>query len=372
MKIAAPLALFLTLGTVAHAREEATFTFRHDPDREGLLVQGADDGRFAFTRGKPLVTTLDSNAPGSRLLAPLPFQLDGATSFVIEVDLALDDVEASPDDFFQVSLGLVNAATTGLNRTGTSLPAPPFFVDDADCHDMVEIAYFPNVTSFGGPFLQPAVFGGDVGSPFANFAANFGSSSDLGDNGPGEITELPQGVPLRVRAVHDACAQRLVTRVYGRDGGREVELATGLLPVDLAFVNATATFVVDAFAVNAFSDLADFDPSTRSLSARLTLESARVTRLDGPAARLVPAARGGAGGGALLVVAEWAGALLASGADVPILVDSVDGVPVGVELSGRITGQGDVHAHVPRELLQGSVVTVRLGECLLDVEVGAP
>ena len=147
-------------------------SFRHDPARDGFVVSGADDGRFAWIRGSRLAVALDSNADGARFIAPLGMTLDGSTSFRITVDLTLASVTASPADFFQISFGACNLATTGLNRTGTALAGPPFFVDDSDVYDAVSFDYFPNVTFFGGPFLQPAVLGAARGSSFARNRAS--------------------------------------------------------------------------------------------------------------------------------------------------------------------------------------------------------
>lgn len=334
--------------------------FRRDPASLGFGLQGADDGRFAWQRGEGLVVALDSNAPGSRLVAPLGMTLDGSTSFRVEADIVLSDVDASPDDFFQLAFGLVNQGSTGLNRTGTSLAGPPFFVDDSDTFDSVEFAYYPNVTFFGGPFLQPTVFGAERGSAFANFAANFGPSADLGDNGPGEITELPQGVPLRIVLEHDACRQALTTRILDVGGPDPVELATGLQPLDLSFLNATGTFTVDAFAIHAYQDLADWDPSTRSLAASLEVLGARVAALPHPTARMAPrSVNDRVDAPARIHVRD---AL----ADAAVIVVEAGGSPVHVPLSARPWSDGVV-AEIPRALATLDLV-LDVGGCLVPVD----
>ena len=358
---AAGIAL-LALTPSSWSAEAARFDFRRDPERQGFVVTGVDDGRFDWSRGRELDVLLDSNAPGARLGAPLGTTLDGADSFVVEMDFRLDAIDASPDDFFQVSFGLVSSATTGLNRTGTSLSAPPFFVDDADTWDSLELAYYPNVTFFGGPFLQPTVFGANVGSPFSNFAANFGPSSDLGDNTGDQVTELPQDVPLRVRMVHDACRQRLVTTIFDLSGGQPAELETGIAPLDLSFLNATGTFHVDTLALNAYQDLADFDPSSRSLLARVAFLAARVLVLDAPSAIVLPRTlHASADGDALVRIDGHAGL----GA---VTLVEVAGAPVSLALAPHVTGQGSLLVRVPRALAAAGGLVLDVGGCLVPVD----
>lgn len=358
-----PLALLLAVSAAAAGTPAFDADFRRDPARQGFVPQGDAESRFAWLRARHLAVTLDSNAPAARLVSPLGMSLDGTTSFRLEADFVIEGLDASPDDFFQLGFGLVNLGTTGLNRTGTSLPVPPFFVDDSDVFDSVGFDYYPNVTFFGGPFLQPTVFGAESGSAFANFAANFGPSSDLGDNGPGQVTELPQGRPLRVVMFHDACSQRLVTRLFDLGGHDPAELDTGIAPLDLSVLNATGTFTVDAFGIHAYQDLADFDPSTPSLLGEMEILRVSVEPVALPEARLLPRAleeqpRSPA---RIRVRGALPGASL-------VLVES-GGVPVGLELDGRVAGP-HVFAEIPRELAVPPML-LRVGDCLVTVDAGS-
>ncbi len=357
-----PLMLLASSVALAAPPVRMDATFRQDPSRAGFGVQGADDGRFAWIRGSRLAVALDSNADAARFIAPLGMTLDGATSFRMTVDFTLVSISASPDDFFQLSFGACNMTSTGLNRTGTALAGPPFFVDDSDVFDAVSFDYFPNVTFFGGPFLQPAVFGAARGSAFANFAANFGPSADLGDNGAGEITELPAARALRVVMDHDACRQQLVTRIFDISGRAPVELATGLEPLDLRVLNATGTFTVDAFAIHAYRDLADFDPSTPSLEAALDFHQVLVERLDAPAARVLPRAVQVAASAPARVAIT--GVLGADGAVVRVV--RAAGAPADVVLDARAHGGGLV-AEIPRALAAVPLV-LDVGGCEVAVD----
>ena len=128
MKLIAPALILLFASLPALAADTANLHVR-DTRAEGWTLQGAADDRWEWTRGGGLELRADSTEPSARLLAPLPFTLDGSQGFSVEVDVTFDELVASPDDFFQVSLGLVNTQSTGLNRTGTSLPVAPALVE---------------------------------------------------------------------------------------------------------------------------------------------------------------------------------------------------------------------------------------------------
>lgn len=361
--VSVALGLALTLAsTVARAAGDGVSLRFHDTRAEGWTLQGMADDRWEWSQGGGLDLASDSTKPSARLIAPLPFTLDGSQNFRVEMDLVLDELVASPDDFFQVSVGLVSATTTGLNRTGTSLPVAPFFVDDADVFDAVELAYFPNVTFFGGPFLQPTVFGRAAGpSAFWNFAANFGPSSDLGDNTGDEARELPQRTPLRFVMEHDACTAKLTTRIFDVSGKAPREIATGIEPLDLNLVNAIGTFSVDAFAVSAYFDAADFDPSTPSLRARIHVERAAIMRRLPLEARLAPTAiNADAKGGAHVIVsnAPTDGAVVR-------LVD-VNGLATDQVLEAHDAGSGRLLVSVARTVA-AAPFAIEVGGCRLDL-----
>lgn len=366
--ISSALALVLLSAAAAVAGPRAphvrSFDFTRDAEALGFVVQGVEDGRFTDER-HALSLLHDSTEPGSRLLAPLPWTLDGTDSFSVEVDLEIIDLQASPTDFFQLSFGLVNRELTGLNRTGTALPGAPFFEDDSDAFHAVEFAYFPNETFFGGPFLQPGVYGADAGgSIFANFAANFGPSADLGDNGPDQVREMPLARRLRVVMAYDACSELLRTRVLDLSGRDPVELDTGIEPVDVSFVNATGTFRVDAFAINAYRDLADFDTSSRSILANLRFFDAAVERRRPLSARLLPAHVNAQAQAPARVRVEGAGA------DATVVLAATDDSAPELPLVVRATPRGALIADVPRELAAEGGLVLEVDGCLVPVAEG--
>ena len=187
--------------------------FESDPlsDPQTVVVGQAEqrltwnDDLPAFPGDRPgsLSALYDSNQPaglyGFSLEATLAEDraFTAAAIFVIEAE----GFEADPNGFFQISWGLWNSATTGLNRTGS-------FVDfAADSFELIEFDYYPNVSSlFGGPFLAPTSFGEAVGAPpdaFANFTSLFGL--EVG---------LPLGVPLLAVLEHRPEDGALVLQVH--------------------------------------------------------------------------------------------------------------------------------------------------------------
>lgn len=354
-------ALILLGGPAAHASDAERLDLRRDPAKSGAVLTGVDDGRFDWSAPEGLSALFDSTLPSSRLALPLGRSLTGADSFALEVELELLAIEGGPDDFMQLAFGLINSATTGLNRTGTTAPPPIFFIDDSDTYDQIELGYFPNVTFFGGPTLQPAVFGEQVGSPFDNFAANFGPSADLGDNTADQLREWPLGRRVRVLLVHDACAQLLSTRLFDAKSGEELD--AGLEPVDLRFLNAIGTFEVDSFAISLYRDHADPDPGTRSLFAHArfhsaSLEVAETARASWSPRALNPDAQSEAllrvEGGAAPWLSIDSGELGSSGGDL-----------LSIELDRQGRGYS---ARLPRGLVLEGPWELEVGGCLLEVE----
>ncbi|MEM7245312.1 MAG: hypothetical protein AAF533_08205 [Acidobacteriota bacterium] len=245
--------------------------FTSDPLAGGdLVIDGpGDPAQISWdAEAEALRVQLDSGEPSVRASWALPGTLDGNDDFRFGVVMTLEELIASPADFFQVAVALLNGTTTGLNRTGTA----PIF-GDADVFDMVEITYFPNVTAFGGPSLSPSIFGSELpgSDAFGNFAGVFGSASDLGDNQPPLIDALPTCVPLELVVEHSAGSGLLLTSVRRLDGPRSRVLFTGLVPLDLSGLHAADTFELDRAAVTSYFDAADFDPSTVSLQGEILI-----------------------------------------------------------------------------------------------------
>ena len=118
------------------------------------------------------------------------------------------------------------------------------------------------------------MFGGELGfgDAFWNFASLFGPPSDLGDNRSPQVSSLPIGVPLLLEVRHDPTTELMTLSVIDLSGRLPSVLETGLVPLDVAFVNGSATFRVDELTITTFEDLADSDPATVALIAEVLYE----------------------------------------------------------------------------------------------------
>jgi hypothetical protein len=233
----AALGTALVLGAAALAPLHAQMVERFDADpltgqsRNLFVVEGDVASRFTFLAGEPshfpgdhdgtFRVVYDTLLPTARLSTPLGqvLSLDADFDFGAILTIRSDGYFADPNGFSQIAFGLWNAARTGLLRT--SFPSDSF--------DLVEIDYFPNVTSFGGPFLSPTVFGGNVAdNAFFNFS--FGSTG----------VTLPLDTPLLVEAHYDAALRRLDVTVSRHARALAFETIEGAgVSVDLSRIDPT-------------------------------------------------------------------------------------------------------------------------------------
>jgi hypothetical protein len=235
---AGPLATVLALaaailaGPAAAGPARADWVERFDADPlagvgpNAFFAEGDAAARFFFVPGEPshfpgdregtLRVTYDTLLPAARISAPFGDapSTDADFSFGAILTIRSDGFFADPEGFSQIAFGLWNAATTGLSRT--TFPSDSF--------DLVEFDYFPNVTAFGGPFVSPTAFGGNVGdNAFFNFA--FQSAE----------TALPLDVPLLIEARHSAAARQLRVTVGRHLSGTFFErLPEATVTVDLS------------------------------------------------------------------------------------------------------------------------------------------
>ena len=197
---------------------------------------------------------------------PASFSVDdtftAAAAFVIDSE----GFTADPNGFFQISWGLWNSTTTGLDRTGS------FANFAADTFELIEFDWFPNISPFfGGPFLSPTAFGVEVdGDAFNNFSSLFGLQVDL-----------PFDVPLLAILEHRPDVNALVLSVYHIvDSDRVVPLnaAVGVAPLDFL---ATRDYDVDTIGLTLWND--GFGGATPAVVA--TLDFHALTAVSGLAGR---------------------------------------------------------------------------------------
>jgi hypothetical protein len=229
-------------------RDGVVERFMADPlsgrGRNPFFAEGAAGGRFAYVgserphfpgdRRGTLRVLYDTTLPTARIATPLARVLSVDEDFAFGAILTIRShgFDADPDGFAQIAFGLWNAHSTGSGRA--SFPADTF--------DLVEFDYFPNLTSFGGPFLSPSVFGGAVsGNAFDNLV--FVSKE----------TALPLDVPLLCHFSYDAAARRLTLTVNRHDAGvRFTPIDGAEVAVDLTTLSPG--FLVDVLGIAAYSD----------------------------------------------------------------------------------------------------------------------
>lgn len=185
--------------------------------------------RFAGDRPGALRVVYDTTRPQARISTSIDsvVSVDDDFEFGAILTIRSRGFFADPDGFSQIAFGLWNSATTGFGRT----------VFPSDSYDLLEFNYFPHLTSFGGPFLSPTLFGGEVG---ANAFFNFAFAS--------EEVMLPFDLPLLCRLVHDGAARRLTLTVSAyRETGRFVPIPGAVVTVDTGSLNPT--FLVDALGI---------------------------------------------------------------------------------------------------------------------------
>lgn len=189
-------------------------------DALARLTWRDDAPAFAGDAPGSLVALYDSTLPAGAFGISLGRELGPDDTYTAAAVLVIESggFVADENGFFQVSWGLWNTSTTGLNRTGD------FESFAADTFDVIEFAWFPNVSPlFGGPFLAPTIFGEAVGAdPDA-----FGNASFLFDL----EAALPLDVPLLAVLRHRAAEDALTVQVYRIGPGGSVLPVNGAVGV---------------------------------------------------------------------------------------------------------------------------------------------
>ena len=193
---------------------------------------------FPGDRPGTLRVLYDTTLPQARIASPLRqvLSLDEDFSFGSILTIRSEGFNASPEGFSQISFGLWNSVTTGFNRTGFP----------SDSFDLLEFDYFANISPiFGGPFLTPSVFGGNIdGNSFSNFA--FQSAE----------VQLPLDVPLLCRFDYRALERHLMLTVSRQARGVHFEPIPGVaVVVDLSLIDPT--FLLNSIGIAAYFEGAE-------------------------------------------------------------------------------------------------------------------
>jgi hypothetical protein len=245
--------------------------FETDPlaDPSTIVTGGAlertvwndDEPAFEGDPAGSLSATYDARQDAGLFGFLLPEALTEASTFTAAAAFVIhsEDYASDPNGFFQISWGLWNTTTTGLNRTGDPTTV-------ADTFELIEFDYFPNVSPiFGGPFVGPGVFGrADPENPSFEFGGAFANFSGLFDL---EVS-LPLDVPLLAVLEHRPGLDAMPVQVY------RIASSDGLLPVQGAVGTVALAFLglrdydVDAVGLTLWHD--GFGGEAPSVLATLT------------------------------------------------------------------------------------------------------
>jgi hypothetical protein len=199
--------VWLALPSMARAQTGFVETFADDPVAAGRFhVHDGDAARFAYvTDNHMLVAHYNTLQPTTRLVRALCRPLTELDTFAYTVAFRINSAGflADPRRNAQIAFGLMNSATTGVDRV--------YGANGQGAFDLVSFDYYPNVTSFGGPSAGPTLINKNTGGNFSlaiNF--EFGPETQLNDLGEGP---LPKDTWLTADVRYDGPARRATLRV---------------------------------------------------------------------------------------------------------------------------------------------------------------
>ncbi len=209
-------------GAAAPAPGALVVSFGTDPAVDpGVVVSGAaldrvtwNDDAPAFPGDLPGSLTADytSDLPPGWLGWSLPEPVTEADPFVAAAVFVIDPegFVADPYGYFEISWGLWNAETCGLERSGSPENAA------GDTFQLAEFDWFPNVSPwFGGPWLSPSLFG--VADPENPLFEAYGAFANM-TFGSVEAA-LPLGEPLLAVMEHRPGDGVMVVQVFSLGEG---------------------------------------------------------------------------------------------------------------------------------------------------------
>ncbi|MCC6682851.1 MAG: PEP-CTERM sorting domain-containing protein [Phycisphaeraceae bacterium] len=271
----------MTASWAAAAPALLSENFADDPVAGARATVVGDGSRFTFNAaGQTLTAAYDTLLPTSRMQWQLPggTHLTQNDSFSFQTSFLIHSAGffADPFGYAQISFGLINSATTGLDRTGT-----PADATSDDCLDVATVDYFPNLsTFFPSPNVQPLIIESDDGNPLTDafVGLHYPTSLESALNGPGEA-DLPRDILLTAAFSYNASTGRVTLTLDQNSSpltiNSEGEAGIGGLDGDIATIQfdlpGGAEFDLDAFSILLWQDGWTFGSS--SVTADVTFES---------------------------------------------------------------------------------------------------
>ncbi len=276
-----PVVLVLAASWASAATPLLSENFADDPVAGARASVVGDGSRFTFNSAdQSLTAAYDTLLPTSRMQWLLPgsthLTQGDSFSFTTSFNIHSANFYADPFGYAQISFGLINSASTGLDRTGS---ASDYTSDD--CFDVASVDYFPNLsTFFPSPNVQPLIMESDDSDPLTDAFAglHYPTSLESALNGPGEA-DLPRDTLLTAAFSYDAGSRR-VTLTLDQNGSaltinNEGEAGLGGLDGDITTIQfdlpGSANFDLDAFSILLWQDGWTFGSS--SVTADVTFDS---------------------------------------------------------------------------------------------------
>ncbi len=176
----------------------------------------------------------DASNPTSFYQKPLGVNLTERDDITIRFQLEFSESLVSNDVFWQIGIGLRNGADTEFDRTGG--PWPP----GDKARNLFEFGYFPQISEYGGPWLQPTICTHD-GQIRANFAS------------PARALEVGKNYAIQLTYSHGTRTMLMTMSVAGE---------SAIVDSQEAVLSEGDAFTLNTFGIFVYGDVEDASPGT--------------------------------------------------------------------------------------------------------------
>lgn len=218
--------------------------FATDPVTGGRATVSGNAGRFIYNSGN-MTAAYDSQLATTKMVWSLGQTLTQNNSFSFDTRFKINSMVADPNQYMEMSFGLIHSSATGWDRPGGGTGPRSDLA-----WDVVTFDYFPNNTFFGPPSLVPTEINSDDGSTgyYSSLNSTFGQPTYLPTGG------LPVGSYLNTSVSYDASTRLLKLSLFD----------DSLQPLNIINSNTTntvqfnlpvgANFAVDSYGILLWQD----------------------------------------------------------------------------------------------------------------------